>query len=68
MNLFKSFMAMTSVCQGIDVLLPIYFFIPSICPAHDDVTNFIDFDWFQQLFGAFFDLKLLIFQPLQLWN
>ena len=43
-NLFKSFMAMTIICQGIDVLLPIYFFIPSICPAHDDVTNFIDFD------------------------
>ena len=32
------------------------FFIPSTCPAHD-VTNFIDFDWFRQLFRALFDLK-----------
>ena len=38
-NLFKSSMAMTSVCQGIDVLLPIYFFIPSICPAHGCLTG-----------------------------
>ena len=29
--------------RGIDELLPIYFFIPSACPAHD-VTNFIDVD------------------------
>ena len=29
--------------QGIEELLPLYFFIPSTCPAHD-VTNFIDFD------------------------
>ena len=33
----------------IDELLPIYFFIPSACPAQD-VTNFIDFHWFRQSF------------------
>ena len=43
--------------------LPIYFFIPSTCPAHD-VTNFIDCDWFRQCFWPLFDLKLLIFKPL----
>ena len=39
----------------------IYFFIQSTYPAHD-ITNFIAFDWFWQLFRALFDLKLLIFK------
>ena len=53
------------VSLGSDEVLMCYylFFIPSICPAHA-VRNFIDFDWFGQLFRALFDLKLLIFKPL----
>ena len=53
------------VSLGSDEVLMCYylFFIPPICPAHD-VTIFIDFDWFRQLFRALFDQKLLIFKPL----
>ena len=39
--------------EVLKVLLPIYFFILSTCPAHD-VTNFIDFDWFRQSISVSF--------------
>ena len=54
------------VSHGSDKFLMSYYlfiFIPSTCPAHE-VTNFIDFDWFWQLFCPLFDLKLLSFKPL----
>ena len=57
----SSLKSFTWFWTGIHELLPIYFFIPSACPAHD-VTNFIDFDWFRQSFWQLFDLKLLFFK------
>ena len=58
----SSLKSFTRVWQGINELLPIYFFIPSTCPAFirtveikglNDLTNFIDFDWFRQSFDHF---------------
>ena len=49
--------------RKLDSLATVENIVWSTCPAHD-VTNFIDFDWFRQLFRALFDLKLLIFKSL----
>ena len=48
-----------SICRVLvdsNQLLSIYSFILSTCPAHN-VTNFIDFGWFRQLFRALLLLK-----------
>ena len=45
----SSLKSFTKFQQGMDELLPIYFFISSTCVAHD-ITNLIDFDLFQRSF------------------
>ena len=48
-------------------LLPIYFFIPSACPAQD-VTNFIDFDWFRHFDKVFDHLLIWNYSSLNRYN
>ena len=52
------------VSLGFDELLMSYYLFTFSCPAHD-VTNFIDFDWFRQLFGHFL---IWNYSPLYLYS